>query len=64
MALPRMGRAIFIWPKPGFRGTGEVFGVNLVVAKRNVNGWRIVTHEAAVPDPATAVQRLDVTGPH
>ncbi|HUX11193.1 MAG TPA: nuclear transport factor 2 family protein [Terriglobia bacterium] len=42
----------------------KVFGVNLVVAKRDAGGWRIVAHEAAVPDPATAVQRLDVSGPH
>jgi len=36
------------------------FGVNLVVARKTAQGWRIVAHEAAVPDPATAVQHLDV----
>lgn len=39
----------------------KVFGVNLVVAKRDTNGWRIVAHEAAVPDPATAVRDLDLS---
>ncbi len=33
-------------------------GVNLVVLRRGRTGWRIVAHEAAVPDPATAVQQL------
>ena len=41
----------------------KAFGVNLVVAGRIGNGWRIVAHEAAVPDPATAVQHLDIPGP-
>lgn len=40
----------------------KAFGVNLVVVKRTAQGWRIVAHEAAVPDPATAVQHLDL--PH
>ncbi len=39
-------------------------GVNLVVARRTPAGWRIVAHEAAVPDPATAVQRLDLPAAH
>jgi uncharacterized protein (TIGR02246 family) len=38
----------------------KAFGVNLVVLKRTAQGWRIVAHEAAVPDPATAVQHLDL----
>lgn len=38
----------------------EAMGVNLVVVRRNPAGWRIVAHEAAVPDPATAVQHLDM----
>jgi uncharacterized protein (TIGR02246 family) len=33
-------------------------GVNLVVLRKISNQWLIVAHEAAVPDPATAVQRL------
>ncbi len=35
-------------------------GVNLVVARKTPRGWRIVAHEAAVPDPATAVPHLRV----
>ncbi len=42
----------------------EAICVNLVVVKRTAQGWRIVTHEAAVPDPATAVQRLDLPDAH
>ncbi len=38
----------------------KAIGVNLVVAKRTAQGWRIAAHEAAVPDPATAVQHLDL----
>ena len=34
-------------------------GVNLVVLRKSDGTWRIVAHEAAVPDPATAVQSLD-----
>lgn len=37
----------------------KALGVNLVVLKRFGDRWRIVAHEAAVPDPATAIQRLD-----
>jgi uncharacterized protein (TIGR02246 family) len=33
-------------------------GVNLVVLRKKKNQWLIVAHEAAVPDPATAVQGL------
>lgn len=33
-------------------------GVNLVILRKIKNQWLIVAHEAAVPDPATAVQRL------
>jgi uncharacterized protein (TIGR02246 family) len=38
----------------------KAFGVNLVVLRRVHGQWLIVAHEAAVPDPATAIQRLDV----
>jgi uncharacterized protein (TIGR02246 family) len=38
----------------------RAMGVNLVVV-RKINGrWLIVAHEAAVPDPATAVRHLDI----
>jgi uncharacterized protein (TIGR02246 family) len=37
-------------------------GVNVVVLRRFAGRWLIVAHEAAVPDPATAVQRLNVQG--
>lgn len=33
-------------------------GLNLVVLRKINNQWLIVAHEAAVPDPATAVQHL------
>jgi ketosteroid isomerase-like protein len=36
----------------------KAFGVNLVVLKKTENTWRIVAHESAVPDPATAIQGL------
>jgi uncharacterized protein (TIGR02246 family) len=42
----------------------KAFGVNLVVVKRIGNNWRIVAHESAVPDPATAIQRLDAPSSH
>ncbi len=38
----------------------KAVGVNLVVVRRSAPGWRIVAHEAAVPDPATAVQHLSL----
>jgi len=36
----------------------KAFGVNLVVLQRLEGQWKIVAHEAAVPDPATAIQHL------
>lgn len=33
-------------------------GVNLVILQKKNGQWMIVAHEAAVPDPATAIQRL------
>jgi ketosteroid isomerase-like protein len=39
-------------------GGQKAFGVNVVVIKKFADGWRIVAHEAAVPDPATAIQKL------
>lgn len=36
----------------------KAFGVNLVVLQRLEGRWMIVAHEAAVPDPATAIQHL------
>jgi len=44
-----------------YRSTNEGrndIGVTLVVLRKKKNQWLIVAHEAAVPDPATAVQRL------
>jgi uncharacterized protein (TIGR02246 family) len=40
----------------------KAFGVNLVVLEKRAGRWRIAAHEAAVPDPATAVQSLEVPG--
>jgi ketosteroid isomerase-like protein len=36
----------------------KAFGVNVVVIKKFADGWRIVAHESAVPDAATAIQKL------
>ena len=41
-------------------GGQKVFGVNLVVLQKTGGRWLIVAHEAAVPDPASAIQRLDI----
>jgi uncharacterized protein (TIGR02246 family) len=38
----------------------KAFGVNLVVLRKIRGKWLIVAHESAVPDPATAIQSLDV----
>lgn len=38
----------------------KAFGVNLVVLRKLDQRWLIVAHEAAVPDPATAIQSLDI----
>lgn len=42
----------------------KAFGVNLVVLKKIGKDWRIVAHEAAVPDPATAIQNLEAPTSH
>ena len=39
-------------------GDQKAFGVNIVVIKKFGNEWLIVAHESAVPDPATAIQKL------
>jgi uncharacterized protein (TIGR02246 family) len=39
----------------------KAIGVNLVVLRKIANRWLIVAHESAVPDPATAIQQLNVT---
>jgi uncharacterized protein (TIGR02246 family) len=38
----------------------KAFGVNLVVLRKIAGKWLIVAHESAVPDPATAIQQLDI----
>lgn len=38
----------------------KAFGVNLVVLRKIGGKWLIVAHESAVPDPATAIQHLDI----
>jgi uncharacterized protein (TIGR02246 family) len=35
------------------------FGVNLVLLRKIEGKWLIVAHESAVPDPSTAIRRLD-----
>ena len=39
----------------------KAFGVNVVVIKKFGGDWRIVAHESAVPDPATAIKDLRST---
>ena len=39
----------------------SVFGVNLVLLRKIKGRWLIVAHESAVPDPKTAIQRLDLS---
>ena len=41
-------------------GDQKALGVNVVVLRRTGGKWLIVAHEAAVPDPATAIQSLDL----
>lgn len=41
-------------------GTQKAFGVNLVVLRKIDGKWMIVAHESAVPDAATAIQKLEV----
>jgi len=43
-------------------GDQKAVGVNLVVLKKFGQKWLIVAHESAVPDPATAIQRLEIPG--
>jgi ketosteroid isomerase-like protein len=37
----------------------KAMGVNLIVLRKIQDTWRIVAHESAVPDPATAIKKLD-----
>ena len=41
-------------------GRQKAMGVNLVVLRKIKTRWLIVAHEAAVPDPSTAVRHLDI----
>lgn len=45
-------------------GEQKAFGVNLVVLRKIDGKWYIAAHEAAVPDPATAIRHLDVKSIH
>lgn len=38
----------------------KAFGVNLVVLQKMDGKWLIVAHESAVPDPAIAIQSLEI----
>jgi ketosteroid isomerase-like protein len=42
----------------------KAFGVNIVVLKKVNDKWLIVAHEAAVPDPGSAIQQLDTLKSH
>jgi uncharacterized protein (TIGR02246 family) len=42
----------------------KAMGVNLVVLRKIKGRWLIVAHEAAVPDPATAVRHLNLPALH
>ena len=44
-------------------GDQKAFGVNLVVLQKIKGKWLIVAHEAAVPDPATAIRSLESPTP-
>jgi ketosteroid isomerase-like protein len=37
----------------------KAMGVNLIVLRKFQDTWRIVAHESAVPDPATAIKKLE-----
>jgi len=41
----------------------KAFGLNIVVIKKFGNAWRIVAHEATVPDVSAAIKELKVSGP-
>ncbi len=41
----------------------KAFGVNLVVARKSTAGWKIVAHEAAVPEP-NAIRQSDLDALH
>ena len=56
----------FGWAITRYKSTNggqKAVGVNLVVMRKLGGKWLIVAHESAVPDPATALQRLDVENP-
>jgi len=42
----------------------KAFGVNIVIAKKIAGKWKIVAHESAVPDAATAIQSLEPAKTH
>ncbi len=41
-------------------GSVKAMGVNLVLMKKIDGKWKIVAHESAVPDPATAIKKLPI----
>jgi uncharacterized protein (TIGR02246 family) len=65
MAMSCSGEMAYTVGKYESTNAGQkAFGVNVVVLRKIAGRWMIVAHEAAVPDPATAVQRLDEQGQH
>jgi uncharacterized protein (TIGR02246 family) len=63
MALGCSGDLAYTVAKYESTNAGQkAFGVNIVVLRKIAGRWLIVAHEAAVPDPATAVQHLDGQG--
>jgi len=56
--------ANFAYTLTRYRSTNagqQAMGVNLVVLHKIRGRWRIVAHESAVPDPATAIKYLGVS---
>jgi uncharacterized protein (TIGR02246 family) len=53
------GNMAYVLDRYTATNTGDqVMGVNLVVLRRIQDRWRIVAHEAAVPDPVSAIREL------
>lgn len=61
LALGCSGETMYVLTRYDSTNGGQAaFGVNLVVLRKSGEQWNIVAHEAAVPDPATAIQRLEI----
>ncbi len=55
-------RCNLAWAISRYHSTNDgqkAMGVNLIVLRKVQDTWRIVAHESAVPDPATAIKKLE-----